>query len=80
MFICCRKQNRRMKLYLCLIICLLLVCVGVNLAKEEMSENDGLIHELVKRSACQRRLCHGNRDCCRFDRCFMGRCRRFRQR
>ncbi|XP_076113628.1 uncharacterized protein LOC143081835 [Mytilus galloprovincialis] len=65
-----------MKVNIGLIVCLMLV--GVNMAHEEMFEDNSLIHKLVKRQmviTCRGKACTHDSQCCRFHKCF-GVCRR----
>ncbi|XP_071123653.1 uncharacterized protein LOC143081833 [Mytilus galloprovincialis] len=66
-----------MKVSICLFICLLFVSVGVNMAHEEMLEENGFMHELVKRSVCSGKPCHTNRHCCKGWMCYGRKCKRY---
>nr|AHF20932.1 CRP-I 12 [Mytilus galloprovincialis] len=56
-----------MKVYICLFICLLFVSVGVNMAHDEMFEDNDLAHRLVKRRSINSdRRYRTKRSCCRW--------------
>ncbi|XP_076113629.1 uncharacterized protein LOC143081836 [Mytilus galloprovincialis] len=65
-----------MKVAVCLVVFMLLVAVGGNMAKEDMLEDNGLFHNLVKRQACWGRTCRRHSHCCRGYYCYRRRCRR----
>nr|AHF20946.1 multi-CRP-I 1 [Mytilus galloprovincialis] len=54
-----------MKVTVCLVACLLLVFIGVNMATDEMVEDNELTHNLVKRAA----PCGSNGDNCQYKKC-----------
>ncbi|XP_076115497.1 uncharacterized protein LOC143083144 [Mytilus galloprovincialis] len=67
-----------MQISVCLVACLLLMSVGVNMANDEMLEDNGLIHDRVKRAPCWPRGCFRDRDCCYGYHCSYRKCMRKR--
>nr|AHF20925.1 CRP-I 5 [Mytilus galloprovincialis] len=66
--------KRRMKISVFLVVCMLIMSVGVTMAKDEMLEDNGLIHNRIKRYSCWPRKCYTRRDCCSSHLCISGWC------
>ncbi|XP_052066567.1 uncharacterized protein LOC127706157 [Mytilus californianus] len=53
----------------CLVVCLFLMSVGVNMATEDRLEDSGLNHERFKRGVLCERPCYTSHQCCKGWRC-----------
>ncbi|XP_063399403.1 uncharacterized protein LOC134684040 [Mytilus trossulus] len=49
----CHRTKRRMQFCVCFVVFLLLVSVRVNMAKQDILEDNVLYHAIVKRSPCR---------------------------
>ncbi|XP_063399405.1 uncharacterized protein LOC134684044 [Mytilus trossulus] len=67
-----------MKVFVCLVACMLLMSIGVSMANDEMMEDNGQMHERVKRAPCWQRKCTFNFQCCYGYTCSYRRCVRKR--
>ncbi|XP_076115767.1 uncharacterized protein LOC143083400 [Mytilus galloprovincialis] len=63
-----------MKVFVCLVACMLLMSVGVSMANDEMMEDNELTHDRVKRAPCYNRRCVTSYQCCSGYRCSYRRC------